>query len=262
LKAARGGESSGVASSPPAERPRIRPRTGVEPTALRRREAEEFGGRIQWEAVFFGLLAAVGLAALLAAMVLGGLVAAGVIELNDSADSLVDQMSSGGGAILIAIVALSYLTGGYVAARMARFDGWRQGTGLCLLTALMILAVTVSAWISGGDIDPTKSVSLPSNPIEEGPLSHSGWIAAAVAALVALVCAIAGGILGERFHRVVDSAAFDDPEVEPDADVDYEPEPETEVDYEPEPETEVEPQAGTETESEGESGERWAEERD
>jgi hypothetical protein len=242
LKSAGGGESSGVASSPTAERPRIRPRTGVEATALRRREAEEFGGRIQWEAVFFGLLAAVGLAALLAAMVLGSLVAGGVIELSDSADSLVDQMSSGGGAILVGIVALSYLTGGYVAARMARFDGWRQGAGLCLLTALMILAVAVSAWISGGDIDATKSVSLPSNPIEAGPLSHSGWIAAAVAALVALVCAIAGGILGERFHRAVDSAVLDDPQ--------------------PAAETEVETPAETETVSEAESGEHWARERD
>jgi hypothetical protein len=201
LKSAPGGECSGVATSPTTERPVFRPGTGVEPTALRHREREELGRRIQWEAVFFGLLAAVGLSALLAAMALGGFVAGGVIELSDSSSSLVDQMSIGGGAILIAIVALSYLTGGYVAARMARFDGWRQGVGLCLLTGLLVLAVAISAWISGGEIDPTESISLPSNPIDEGPLSDSIGIAAAVAGLAALVCAIAGGILGERFHR-------------------------------------------------------------
>ena len=52
---------------------------------LRRREREQFGGRI--------------------------------------AGSVADHLTTGGGAILIALVALSYLTGGYVAARMARFDG-------------------------------------------------------------------------------------------------------------------------------------------
>jgi hypothetical protein len=235
LKSAGGGESSGVATSPTTEGPVFRP-TDVEPAALRHREREEFGRRIQWEAVFFGLLAAVGLTALLAAMALGGFVAGGVIELNDSASSLVDQMSIGGGAILIAIVALSYLTGGYVAARMARFDGWRQGVGLCLLTGLLILAVAISAWISGGDIDPTKSISLPGNPIDEGPLSDSRGIAAGVAALVALVFAIAGGILGERFHRTVDRAALEGPQpeaaAEPDTDVEPEAEPETETEVE------------------------------
>src|SRR4051794_41506463 len=92
-----------------------------------RREREEFGRRIQWEAVFFGLLAAIGLAASLTAMVLGGLVAAGVTDFSQDASSLVDRVTAGGGAIAVAILALSYTAGGYVAARMARFDGWRQG---------------------------------------------------------------------------------------------------------------------------------------
>jgi hypothetical protein len=175
-----------------------------------RRERQEFGKRIQWEAVFFGLLAAIGLAASLVAMVLGGLVAAGVTSFSEDASSLVDHVMTGGGAIPVAIVALSYLTGGYVAARMARFDGWRQGLGIWLLSLLMLLAVTIAVWIAGGEIDPTKSISLPSNPIDEGPLSQSGWTILAVAVLVALIFAILGGVLGERFHRAVDRAGFEE----------------------------------------------------
>ena len=122
-----------MGTNPTVERPRIRrPRSEVLLELRRRelrREREEFGGQIQWEAVFFGLLAAVGLAASLVGMVLGALIAAGVTSSHEDTAGLVEQMMAGGGAISVAILALSYLTGGYVAARMARFDGWRQGSG-------------------------------------------------------------------------------------------------------------------------------------
>ena len=198
-----------------------------------RRERQEFGGRIQWEAVFFGLLAAIGLAASLVAMVLGGLVAAGITSFRDDAASLVDHVMTGGGAIAVAILALAYLTGGYVAARMARFDGWRQGLGIWLLSVLIVLVVAITAWIAGGDPDPTKSISLPGNPIDEGPLSHRAGAIAAILVVVPLVFAVLGGVLGERFHRAVDNAAFEEPEPEP------EPEPETEVPTQPEAQTEA-----------------------
>jgi hypothetical protein len=191
--------------SPTAERPVIAA-APTAPVELRRRERERFGRRIQWETVFFGLLAAVGLAALLVAMLLGGLVAAGVADFRDDAATFFDHLTMAGGGVAVAIIALSYLTGGYVAARMARFDGWRQGLGIWLLSLLMVAAVGIAAWIGGGALDPTESISLPSNPVESGPLSHSGWAILAVVLAVSLIAAIGGGILGERFHRAVDDA--------------------------------------------------------
>src|SRR3954452_10954008 len=182
---------------------------------LRWRERQEFGGRIQWEAVFFGLLSAIGLMASLVAMVVGGLVATDVMSFHDPAASLVDHVMTAGGLIPVAILALGYLTGGYVAARMARFDGWRQGLGIWLLSVGIGVAVAVTAWIAGGDLSPIKSITLPSNPIDQGPLSHSGWIILAVALVVALVFALIGGVLGERFHRAVDRAGVDSPMDEP-----------------------------------------------
>lgn len=203
-----------MGTNPTVERPVIRHRAQaiveLRRREVRRRERRAFGNRIQWEAVFFGLLAAVGLAVSLVAMVLGGLVAAGVTSFREEASSLVDHVMTAGGVIPVAILALSYLTGGYVAARMARFDGRRQGFGVWLLSLVMVLAVGITAWIAGGELDPTKSISLPGNPIDEGPLSQSGWAILAVGLLVPLVFAIAGGVLGERFHRAVDRAGFEE----------------------------------------------------
>ena len=236
-----------MGSSPTVERTRIRrPRSEVLRelrTRELRRERQEFGGRIQWEAVFFGLLAGVGLAACLTAMVLGGLVAAGVTSFTDDAAELVDRMMAGGGAIAIAILALSYLTGGYVAARMARFDGLRQGLGIWLLSLLLVTAAAVTAWIAGGQLDPTESINLPSNPVDEGPLHQSAWVIAAVLAVIPLVAALIGGRLGDSFHRAVDRAGFVEPEADGDAPPLFEDEPMTESDPDLDPETEVTPGA-------------------
>jgi hypothetical protein len=211
-----------------------------EATALRQRERQAFGGEIQWEAAFFGWLAAVGLAAMLVAIVVGAGVAVGLTDLKDSAGDEVQELSFGGGALLVAVIALSYCAGGYVAGRMARFDGWRQGLGVWGLSVLMALALAVAAWIAGGEINPLKSLDLPRIPVDEGPLTEGGAIATGVLVLVALGSAIVGGILGERFHRAVDQAGVE-LEREP---LPVEPEPvegeEELVDAEPEPD-EAEP---------------------
>jgi hypothetical protein len=168
-------------------------------------------------------------------MVLGGLVAAGVTDFSEDSSGLVDRVAAGGGAIAVAILALSYTAGGYVAARMARFDGWRQGLGVWLLSALLLLVAGITAWIAGGELDPSKSITLPGNPIDEGPLGDGGGVLVAVAVVVPLLFAILGGVLGERFHRAVDR-------------VGYEPEPEPELDRDPEPDEDSEPETVVEEE--------------
>ena len=217
------------------ERSRIRrPHSQVLLEARRRelrREREEFGGRIQWEAAFFGLIAAIGMLACLTAMVLGGLVAAGVTSFHEDAASLVDRMMAGGGAIAVAILALGYLCGGYVAARMARFDGWRQGLGVWLISLFVVAVAAVTTWIAGGQLDPTKSITLPSNPVDEGPLHQGAAVIGPVLALVPLIAALIGAALGDRFHRAVDRAGTEEFEALPRRNPAPEPdtEPETEA---------------------------------
>jgi hypothetical protein len=177
--------------------------------------------------------------------VVGAGVAVGLTEFGGNAEDRVEELSVAGGALLVAIVALSYCAGGYVAARMGRFDGWRQGLGVWVLSVLMAVALGVAAWIAGGDINPLRSLELPRIPVDEGPLTEGGAIATAIVALVALGSAIVGGILGERFHRAVDEAglAFEpaEPRPEPEEDAEPEPEPADEPEAEPADEREAEP---------------------
>ena len=183
-------------------------------------------GRVQLETAFFGLLSAVGLAALLVAMLLGALFAVGAARAGETAADQVDRVAAGGGAIAIAILALAGLTGGYVAGRMARFAGWKQGLAVWLLGALAGAVVLLTAWIAGGDLDPVKSIDLPSVPVDAGPLSN-GPLLVAVAGLVALATSLAGGVLGERFHRALDREVLDEPEAQGEAK--SKPEPEREM---------------------------------
>ena len=89
---------------------------------------DRFGG-IKWGAAFFGWLSANGLAVILIALASAGGLAIGLSQL-DTADDAADQADTigvAGGIVLLVVLFLAYLAGGYVAGRMARFDGARQG---------------------------------------------------------------------------------------------------------------------------------------
>jgi hypothetical protein len=186
-----------------------RERTRLAASALHRREHQAYGGAIQWDAAFFGWLAAIGLAAILVALAVGAGVAVGLTDVGDTADEQAERLTAGGGALLVAILAVSYLAGGYVAGRMARFDGWRQGLGVWLLALLMTGGLALAAWIGGGDVNPLDDLELPRVPVEEeAGLTTGGAIALGAIAVATLGAAIAGGIFGERFHRAVDEAGI------------------------------------------------------
>ena len=101
------------------------------------RQKERYGG-IKFGSAFFGWLTATGLAVLLTA--LAGAIAAAVGlqsegTVEEAADAAADNAGTVGivGAIIVAVVLLvSYYAGGYVAGRMARFDGAKQGLAVWL----------------------------------------------------------------------------------------------------------------------------------
>ena len=105
----------------------------------RARQREEYGG-FNFGAAFFGWLVATGLAVMLIAILGAAGAAIGLTELSGSeANDSAETISIVGGALLIAVLAVAYYAGGYVAGRLSRFDGARQGLG----TWLMGLVVTI-----------------------------------------------------------------------------------------------------------------------
>lgn len=166
-------------------------------TAVRAQQRARFGG-FSWGADFFGWLAAAGLAAILA-----GIVAAAGAALNLTKGSA-ETIGLGGGIALLVVLFVAYLAGGYVAGRMARFDGARQGFGVWLWGILVAAAIALLAVIAGSKYNVLDQLNLPRIPVDQGTLTRGGAIALAAALVITLIGAIIGGNLGARWHRRVD----------------------------------------------------------
>ena len=173
--------------------------------AVRARQREEFGG-IAWGSAFFGWLAATGLGAILVG-ILAAIGAALALTDGDRLGASDETIGLAGGIALLAVLFVSYFAGGYVAGRMARFDGARQGLGVFAWAILAAAILAGFAVIGGQEYNVLERLDLPRLPVDEGTLTTGGAIALAAGVLTMLVAAVAGGKVGERFHRKVDRAA-------------------------------------------------------
>jgi hypothetical protein len=174
-------------------------------------QREEYGGT-NWGAAFFGWLVAVGLGALLTALVSAAGTAIAFSELDSVGDaaSSADTIGIAGGIALIAIALIAYFAGGYVAGRMSRFDGARQGLGVWIWSIVAVIVLAIVGAIAGSEYNLLGSVDLPRIPIDEGDLTTGGVIALVLILVATLLAAMAGGKAGERYHRRVDDAALVD----------------------------------------------------
>jgi hypothetical protein len=177
--------------------------------AMRARQRDRFGG-IGWGSAFFGLLSAVGLASLLLGIVVAAGVAIGVSEVKDTAEGTNDTIGVGGAVALLAVLAIAWFCGGYVAGRMARFDGAAQGFGVWAWTLLAGAVVAVLAAIGGDDYNVFHQLNLPNVAVGGASLTTGGVVVLICAIAVTLVGAAMGGSAGERFHRRVDRVAARD----------------------------------------------------
>jgi hypothetical protein len=107
------------------------------------------------------------------------------------------------------VILIAYYCGGYVAGRMARFDGAKQGLAVWLWAILIAIVVAVLTAVAGAQFDVLRNLNgFPRIPVSEGDLTIAGIITAIVVAVVALIGAILGGLAGMRFHRRVDRAGL------------------------------------------------------
>jgi hypothetical protein len=175
------------------------------------REKDAFGG-IKFGSCFFGWLTASGTAVLLVALVTGVGAALGLSQNVDVTNPTTAQTQSigfVGGIILLAIIFVSYLAGGYVAGRMARFNGLKQGLGVWLWAVIMAILIAAAGWLAGARFDVFAQMnSFPRLPLNEGALTTAGLIAAIAVVAASLIGALLGGLAGMRYHRRVDMAGL------------------------------------------------------
>jgi hypothetical protein len=175
------------------------------------RQKEQFGG-MKFGCSFFGWLTATGTAVLLTGL-LAAIGAALGLGRNVNPAAPPDQMQTAGlvGAIVAAaVVLIAYFCGGYVAARMARFNGLKQGIGVWLWALIAAAVVTVLALLLGNRFNMLSSLNgvIPI-PVTKDALTMGGIITAVALIVVSLVGALLGGLAGMRFHRRVDRAGFE-----------------------------------------------------
>jgi hypothetical protein len=174
---------------------------------ITRRQKERFGG-IKWGSAFFGWLTAIGTAVLLTVLVAGVGAAFDLALTKKASDADTIQSVGIAGAIVVAVVLLvAYYCGGYVAGRMARFNGVKQGIAVWIWTIVITILAAILIKVFGAEVDVPNG--LPRLPIDGDSLTWAGVISALVALAVSLAGAILGGLAGMRFHRKVDRAGVD-----------------------------------------------------
>jgi hypothetical protein len=109
--------------------------------------------------------------------------------------------------VLLVVLALAYYAGGYVAGRMSRFDGGKQGLGAWLIGLLVTLLAVAAGAIFGNEYNIFDRVNLPRIPLSTDQLSWGGIITALAVLVLTLLAAMAGGKMGQRYHNKVDRVA-------------------------------------------------------
>lgn len=178
------------------------------------REKEEFGG-FKFGSAFFGWLTATGTAVLLTALVSAAGAAVG-LGTDANAEEAADAVAENPGTVgIIGVVALgivlfvAYFAGGYVAGRMARFSGAKQGLAVWLWAVVIAIIVAIITALAGSRFDILANLdSFPRIPLNEGALTTLGLVTVIVVVVVSLIGALLGGLAGMRYHRRVDRAGL------------------------------------------------------
>lgn len=180
------------------------------------RQRKLFGG-LKIGSAFFGWLTATGMALILTALVAatGAAIGLGVLEDPEAAAEEATRNPEAvgwiGGIALLVIVFVAYWCGGYVAGRMARFNGVTQGIAVWVWAIVIAVVVALLTLAAGSRFEILSDLdAFPRIPVSEGELTTAGIVTAIVVAIASLGGAMLGGVAGTRYHRRVDLAGVAD----------------------------------------------------
>ncbi|XAS65452.1 hypothetical protein VUN84_07365 [Micrococcaceae bacterium Sec5.8] len=174
-------------------------------------EKKQFGG-MKFGSAFFGWLTATGMVVLLTAVstaIGAGIGMATSTDPGQAASRDPQTVSIIGGIVLAVVLFVAYYCGGYVAGRMARFDGAKQGIAVWLWAIIVAIIVAIAGAIAGSRFNILANLnSFPRIPLNENELSTGGILVLVAAVIITLGGAVLGGLAGMRFHRKVDKAGL------------------------------------------------------
>ncbi len=172
------------------------------------RQREDFGG-IKWGSAFFGWLCATGVAALLTALLTAAGAATGLTNVTaEQASNRAQTIGIAGGIALLVVLMNAYYAGGYVAGRMARLDGARQGLGVWVVSIVVAMVLGGVGAVVGAKYNVLAGLNLPRVPVSEGTLTTAGIVSLVAIVLGTLLAAVLGGKVGNRYHRRMDQAVY------------------------------------------------------
>lgn len=158
-------------------------------------------------AAYFGWLITLSTMVLLAAVIAGA--GAGITYVLDytraDAENQAGTAAITLAAVLVLMVSLAFYTGGYVAGRLARFDGARQGFGVWMFCLLLGLVAAGTGAFLDNQYDLVDQVNRPDVQITNDALLIGSLITAAALLILPLLAALLGGKTGQRYHDRIDS---------------------------------------------------------
>lgn len=169
-------------------------------------------GGVDWLASFLGFVFTIVLGAGFSAI--AGLVLVPFGLPPDLSEGQIGASVITGLALLGVLIFLSYFLGGYVAGRLARFDGGRNGAMVLVWTFIVAVILALAAVVFSGFL-PAGVGAVVGN-VAQGTTSAAGNLAdagtvgigtAVGAVLVALLGGFLGGRLGGRYHSEIDRAS-------------------------------------------------------
>ncbi|MFC5727852.1 MULTISPECIES: hypothetical protein [Nocardioides] len=170
---------------------------------------DRFGG-VNGGAAFFGWLVAIAMTVLLMSIVgaIASAVGASTNFTQTDAEREASAVGLGAAIALVVVMVIAYYAGGYVAGRMSRFDGGRQGVAVWALGLVITLLAVGAGWLFGSEYNILDRVDLPRFPIPSDTATIGGIITVLALLIGTLLAAIAGGKVGHRYHDRVDQAAW------------------------------------------------------
>lgn len=176
------------------------------------RQKEAFGG-VKLGSAFFGWLTAMGMVVVLTALVAAAGAGVGIVssaqEVVDATGADANEIGWAGAIAVLVVVFLAYYSGGYVAGRMARFNGAKQGLAVFGWAVVVAIVIAILSAVAGAQYDVLDQLNnFPRIPSDLSGLTLQAGVTLVGVVAAALVGAVVGGLAGMNFHRRVDKAGL------------------------------------------------------